>query len=129
MGTPVKMMFGRAEAAIEVPYRFLLVTSYRAFRILLLVRPWLVVQKAFQADLGVKTGPLSSSRASLKKDTCGNSFLLYQDSQEKCQHQGFARALAPHYHPDDVWFDFWDRSESRSDPHAMAGWTVAHRAW
>jgi hypothetical protein len=75
MGTPVRMMFKKAKSGAMVPYWAIQVTGYRAFRILQLVRPWLVGQKAYQADIVLRIGPLTENKVWLEKDVYRRNLL------------------------------------------------------
>lgn len=51
-----------------VPCWVLQISGYRAFKIIQMVRPYLVGQKAHQADVAFRTGLLADFRVSLEKD-------------------------------------------------------------
>ena len=67
-GVPFRMRFRKAKSGFRVPYWWLAIEGYRAFRILQLIRPYLTGQKAFQADIALRVGGVSYSRVLLRKD-------------------------------------------------------------
>jgi len=58
MGVGFRRHFRNAKDGTPVPYWETRAEGYRAHAILQLVRPYLVGQKAFQADIVLRTGPL-----------------------------------------------------------------------
>ncbi len=67
MGAKCKMRYRAAKSGVKVPYWSSEVNGYRAYKILELVRPFLVGQKAFQADLALRGGPLTDDKIPLGK--------------------------------------------------------------
>ncbi len=68
VGIPWRMGFRKAKSGVRVPIWLVNIEGYRAFRILQLTRVYLTGQKAFQADIALKAGPISSSRIHLGKE-------------------------------------------------------------
>jgi hypothetical protein len=66
-GVPFRMRFRKAKNGFGVPYWWVGIEGYRAFRILQLARPYLTGQKAFQADIALRAGGVSSVRVPLQK--------------------------------------------------------------
>jgi hypothetical protein len=69
VGVPLRMQFRKAKSGVKVPCWVVRISGYRAFRVLQLVRPHLVGQKAFQADIALKNGPIIDTKISLQKET------------------------------------------------------------
>ncbi len=67
IGAPVKQRSRKTKYGVAVPYWDARVEGYRAYKILQLVRPYLVGQKAFQADKALTGGPLSDVPVSTGK--------------------------------------------------------------
>ena len=67
-GTRLRIELRKTKSGVKVPSWKTVITGYRAHRLLQLVRPYLVGQKAFQSDIALSHGPLSETRVSLDKD-------------------------------------------------------------
>jgi len=67
-GVPWRMGFRKAKSGVKVPIWLVHIEGYRAFRILQLTRAYLTGQKAFQADIALRNGPISTSRIHLGKE-------------------------------------------------------------
>jgi len=68
VGVPCKMQFRKAKSGVRVPCWVVRIEGYRAFRVLQLVRPYLVGQKAFQADIVLGNGAIIDTKVSLQKE-------------------------------------------------------------
>ena len=68
VGVPWRMRFRKAKSGVNVPYWMVNIEGYRAFRVLQLVQSHLTGQKAFQANIALRTGPNSSIRTHLGKE-------------------------------------------------------------
>jgi len=67
MGTRCKMRYRRAKSGVEVPNWNSETNGYRAYRILQMIRPFLIGQKAYQADIALESGPLCDFKVSTGK--------------------------------------------------------------
>jgi hypothetical protein len=76
MGTTVRRRFRTTRSGAVVPCWVIQTSGYRAYKIIQLVRPYLVGQKAHQADVALRTGPLAGFRVSLEKDIYRKGLLL-----------------------------------------------------
>jgi hypothetical protein len=68
VGIPWRMGFRKAKSGVEVPIWLVNIEGYRAFRILQLTQPYLTGQKAFQAKIALRAGPITSNRIHLGKE-------------------------------------------------------------
>jgi hypothetical protein len=68
VGTKCRTQFRTTKSGVRVPCWIVNIHGYRAYRILQLVRPYLVGQKAFQSDIALQNGPIIDRRTSLRKD-------------------------------------------------------------
>jgi hypothetical protein len=66
-GVPWRMSFRKAKNGARVPIWLVNIEGYRAFRILEVTRTYLTGQKAFQADIALRNGPISTKRVHLAK--------------------------------------------------------------
>jgi len=62
VGVPWRMGFRKAKSGVKVPIWLVNIEGYRAFRILQLTQAYLTGQKAFQADIALRAGPVTSNR-------------------------------------------------------------------
>ena len=67
-GVPWRMGFRKAKNGVEVPIWLVHIEGYRALRVLELTRAYMTGQKAFQADIALRNGPISPNRVHLGKD-------------------------------------------------------------
>jgi transposase-like protein len=68
VGVPCRLQFRKAKSGVRVPCWVARITGYRAFKVLQLVRPYLVGQKAFQADIALQNGPIMDTKITLQKE-------------------------------------------------------------
>ena len=68
VGVPLRTRFRKAKSGVRVPCWYVVIEGYRAFRVLQLTRPYLTGQKAFQADIALKSGAISLVWIPLQKD-------------------------------------------------------------
>ena len=61
------MRYRRAKSGVLVPCWAAETNGYRAYRILLIVHPFLVGQKAFQAEIALAAGPITDVATSMDK--------------------------------------------------------------
>ena len=67
MGVRVKLRYRRAKSGVLVPCWAAETNGYGAYRIQLIAHPFLVGQKAFQAEIALAAGPITDVATSMDK--------------------------------------------------------------
>jgi transposase-like protein len=68
VGVPCRLEYRRAKSGVRVPNWVVKICGYRAFRTLQVVRPYLVGQKAFQADIALRHEGITDEKIYLQKE-------------------------------------------------------------
>ena len=68
VGVPWRMGFRKAKSGVEVPIWLVHIEGYRAFRVLQLTQAYLKGQKAFQANIALRAGPIATEKIHLGKE-------------------------------------------------------------
>jgi hypothetical protein len=102
VNVPWRMGFRKAKSGVNVPIWLVHIEGYRAFRVLQLTKPFLTGQKAFQAEIALRAGPITTSRVHLGKEIYKREMLasfgvdLPMFGGKGAGTRGFTRAFAPH---------------------------------
>ena len=68
VGVPWRIGFRKAKSGVEVPTWLVHIEGYRAFRVLQLTQAYLKGQKAFQANIALRAGPIATEKIHLGKE-------------------------------------------------------------